>query len=145
VAKTEEELAKLGEDQVDRDHLIWTEYFFSHFFSEWHERQAFREALRAAGFTGIGSDEEMSGDGYWHHWSHTIRRADPEALRAADETAAAIAETHGVRYDEWAIVRNVSGRASPGINGRYGAARGRRRAVLRDQTAAPIASTRSRD
>jgi hypothetical protein len=107
VAETEEELGELRKNQVGRDHLIWTAYFFSHFFSEWSERQTFREALRAAGFTGIGSDEELSGDGYWHHWSHTIRRADPEALRAADESAAAIARAHGVRYDEWMILRNV--------------------------------------
>jgi len=107
VSATDEELAKLRADAVGRDHLIWTAYFFSHFFSEWHERQAFREALRDGGFTGIGTDEEVTGDRYYHHWSHTIRPADPEILRTADGKAAAIAEAHGVRYDEWMVLRNL--------------------------------------
>ncbi len=71
-----------------------------------HRWQAFREALAAAGFTGIGSTEELSGDGYWHHYAHTIRPADPDELRAADRAAAAIAEAYGVRYDEWMVGRD---------------------------------------
>jgi hypothetical protein len=110
---TAEELAKLDEARVEPDHLIWTEYFFSHFGSQKSQRQAFREALRAGGFTGIGSDEEVSGNGYWHHWSHTVRQADPEGLRAADAAAAAIADAHDVRYGGWAIVRELTGSLRP--------------------------------
>jgi Regulator of ribonuclease activity B len=105
---TEDELALLREDGVAADTLIWTAHFFSHPHSAWEARQAFRDALRAAGFTGIGSDEELAGDGYWHHWSHTIRTADMNALRDADRTAEAIARAHGVRYDEWMVLRNLS-------------------------------------
>jgi hypothetical protein len=107
LAATDDELARLALDVVPPDRLVWTAYFFSHFFSEWDERQAFREALLAADFTGVGSDEELSGNGYWHHWSHTIRPADGDGLRAADRSASAIARAHHVRYDEWQIFRDL--------------------------------------
>ena len=70
-------------------------------------------ALRQAGFgtTGrfaqIGTDEEVSGDGYWHHWTFTVFDADPETLRSADERARRIASAHGVRYDGWKVQRHV--------------------------------------
>jgi hypothetical protein len=69
--------------------------------------------LRCHSRTGIGSDEEISGDEYWHHWSHTVRHADRESLRAADASAAAIADAQNVRYDGWAIVYERTGSLRP--------------------------------
>jgi hypothetical protein len=62
--------------------------------------------MEAAGFTNLGSDVEGSGDEYWHHWSHTIRPANRDALRHANRVAASIASVHGVRYDEWQVARD---------------------------------------
>jgi hypothetical protein len=106
VASTEAELARLAADGVPIEQLIWTAYYFSHFGSSQPERRAFRQALEAAGFTKAGMDTEGYDDHYWHHWSHTFRRADPEQLRAADRLAAEIAAAHGVQYDEWEVVRH---------------------------------------
>jgi hypothetical protein len=106
MVETAEELRRLREDGVPRDRLVWTAYFFSHFFSERQERRAFLQALVAAGFTGVGTDEELTGDEYWHHHSHTIRPADPSVLTAADSAAAAIAQAHAVQYDGWNVVRD---------------------------------------
>ena len=57
-------------------------------------------------FVEIGADEELSGDGYWHHWAHTVFDADADALREADRRAQEAAEAHGVHYDGWHIVRH---------------------------------------
>ena len=106
MSETEAELQRLSEEEVPPDRLIWTAYFFTHIPSEWGERQRFRAALRAAGFTGVGTDEELSGSGCWHHYSHTVRLADPNVLGAADRAAAAVAAAHGVQYDRWFVVRD---------------------------------------
>jgi hypothetical protein len=119
VAETTEELRRLSEDGTPRDRLIWTAYFFSHFFSQPEERLAFRRALIAAGFTGVGSDEELTGDEFWHHYSHTIRLADPSTLLTADAEAAAISQAHGVQYDGWEIVRVHGTGALRGHKGRH--------------------------
>jgi nicotinamide mononucleotide adenylyltransferase len=113
MAGTAEELDRLAMDAVSSDRLIWAGYFFSHPFSAWEQRQSFRQALRDAGFTGIGTTNEVGDDPYWHHWSHTIRHADPDELRAADESAARLAREHGVRYDEWMIFRSDTGELRP--------------------------------
>jgi len=64
-------------------------------------RAVIRDAMEDAGFDNMAADTESTNDYYWHHWSHTIRAADRDALREADRAAAAIAAKHGVRYDEW--------------------------------------------
>src|SRR5947209_4245627 len=94
---TEEELRQLEADNLERGTRVWTTHFCSHFGSSETERSDFRDALRQAGFgtTGrfaqIATDEEVSGDGYWHHWAFTVFDADPETLRSADERARRIA------------------------------------------------------
>ncbi len=106
MAATEEELARLAQEGVPADQLIWTAYSFSHFLSQRGKRHAFRDALTGAGFTDCGTTEELTGNGYWHHWSHTIRPADPEVLIEANRVAGTIAAEHGVRYDEWMVTRD---------------------------------------
>jgi hypothetical protein len=106
MASTHDELARLDAEGVPPDRLIWTWYFFSHFGSSHAQRRAFRDALVAVGFTNLGTDTEGSDDHYWHHWSHTIRPADRDALREADRVAASVADAHGVRYDEWQVARD---------------------------------------
>jgi hypothetical protein len=70
------------------------------------ERQAFRDALLAAGFSNVGADTEGAEPYYLHYWSHTIRSASRDALREADRHADAIAREHGVRYDGWEAARS---------------------------------------
>lgn len=106
MSQTEAELQRLGQEGVPHHRLILTAYFFTHIPSEWDERQRFRAALRAAGFTRVGTTEELTGDGCWHHYSHTVRPANPDALHAADRAAAALAAEHGVHYDTWNVVRD---------------------------------------
>ena len=111
---TESELRRLAQDGLRPTERIWITHFFRHFGSSQGERRAFREALLAAGFgTGgrdaeIGTDEEVTGDGYWHHWSFTALRATPEILTAADASAAQIAADHGVHYGGWKVQREVA-------------------------------------
>jgi Regulator of ribonuclease activity B len=102
---TEDEIAKLDAEGVPADRPIWTEYFFSHFGARPTERQAFRDAMLAAGFTNLGADTEGADPNYLHYWSHTIRTADRDALREADRLAATIADKHGVRYRGWEVAR----------------------------------------
>ena len=104
---------RLSADHAPCDQLIWTTYFFSHFSGEARPSYAFRDAMRAAGFTSLGASQESTGDRLWHYWSDTIRPADPDVLRSADRTAAATADAHGVRYDEWMIERDPSGELRP--------------------------------
>ena len=108
VGRTDDEIARLDAEGVPADQRIWTWYFFSHFGAPRAERQAFRDALLAAGFTELGADTEGGpDDGYYlHYWSHTIRTADRNALREADRVAADISEEHGVRYDDWQVARD---------------------------------------
>jgi hypothetical protein len=81
---TDVELARLAADQLPPQARIWTTHFFSHFDSSEGERERFRDELSASGFgPEIGSDEEASGDGYWHHWAFTVLRAEPAVLRAS--------------------------------------------------------------
>lgn len=115
---TEEELRKLKADNLEPGAEVWTTHFFSHFGSSEAERATFRDELRAAGFgTGrfaeIGTDEEVAGDRYWHHWSFSLFEADPEALRQVDERARAIARASGVRYDGWRVQRSGLTEAGP--------------------------------
>ena len=94
--------------------MIWTSYFFSHFGSTRAQRSAFRAALVQAGFAEVGMDTEGTDNRFWHHWSHTLRRAERNALREADRLAAQIATDHGVRYDEWQVARDPqTGRLRP--------------------------------
>jgi hypothetical protein len=105
------ELQRLAADGLPRETRIWVTHFFSHFGSTKGQRHAFREAVRDAGFgtpgphTEIGSDEEVTGDGYWHHWAHTVFMADPDALRGASARAQTLATEHGVGYNAWAVQR----------------------------------------
>jgi hypothetical protein len=118
MSETEAELQRLSREGVPHDRLILTAYFFTHIPSEWDERQRFRVALCAAGFTRVGTTEELTGDGCWHHYSHTVRRADPDALRAADRAAAAVAAEHSVHYDTWKVVRDSqTGELAPASEG----------------------------
>jgi hypothetical protein len=112
---TEEELAKLEAEGTPTEARVWVTHRFGHFGSEEAEREAFREALRTGGFgtqgdfAEIGSDEELEGDGYWHHWSFTVARAEPDELRSLDRRAAEIAARHDVRYDGWEVARHGPG------------------------------------
>ena len=90
---------------------MWVSHYFSHFGSSLAERETFRDALREAGFGApdppgeVGVTEEVSGDGYWHHWAFTILAASSEELTAADDRACRIAAANGVRYDSWEVQR----------------------------------------
>lgn len=112
MTNTEEELAKLEADALAPGTRIWVTHFFSHFGSSYAERAAFHDALRQSGFgtpgrfTEIGADEELEGDGYWHHWAFTVLEARPKELRQADKRARELAEAHGVRYDDWKVTRS---------------------------------------
>jgi hypothetical protein len=96
---------RLGADPPRRD----VTYFFSHFQSTWSERARFKQALRSAGFhepenaRSVGSDEEITGDGHWHHWAFTRVVDELKALEAADRTVGSVSRTHGVRYDGWSF------------------------------------------
>ena len=117
---TEAELERLRVEGTAPETRIWVTHYFSHLGSSWSDRSAFREALRASGFgtpgdfTEIGSDEEMEGDAYWHHWASTVYSASPEALTRIDELAREIAEAHGVRYDDWEVQRDEHGHPRTG-------------------------------
>jgi hypothetical protein len=71
MADTESELARLRADGVGPDRLIDVSCFFSHFSSTPEQRRPFARRIQAAGFDDIGCDEEVTGDGHWHHWSHS--------------------------------------------------------------------------
>jgi hypothetical protein len=110
--KMEEELRRLDADGLLPHDRIWVGHFFSHFGAEWEERQKFREALRGAGFGvrgEVNSDEEITGDGYWHHWAYTETRASAKACKRLDRIAEKISVEHGVRYDGWMVARGMSG------------------------------------
>ena len=110
---TDEELRQLEADNLERGTRVWTTHFFSHFGSSETERSDFRDALREAGFgttrrfAEIGTDEEVSAYGYWHHWAFTVFDADPAMLRRADGRARSIANERGVRYDGWKVQRHA--------------------------------------
>ncbi len=111
---TDEELAKLESDALPPGTRVWVTHFFRHFGSSYAERTAFHDALRAAGFgtpgkvTEIGADEELTGNGYWHHWAFTVSEANADELRAADERARELATSHGVQYDGWEVKRHAT-------------------------------------
>jgi hypothetical protein len=111
VREPEDELERLAADALPPGTRVWVTHFFSHFFSTWEQRHTFRAALREAGFgtpgdfQEIGSDEEITGDGYWHHWAFTVLEATAERLTEADAAARAVAAAHGVRYDAWHVQR----------------------------------------
>jgi hypothetical protein len=115
----EEELRRLAEGGVSPSDRVWVTHFFSHFTSSEEERRTFREALVASGFGSgdheakIGTDEEVTGDGLWHHWSFTVLQATPEILTAADAKAAQVAADHGVRYDGWKVQREIADNDGP--------------------------------
>lgn len=105
----EAEVAALRAEGVPDTARVYVTHFFSHAGASPHERALFRDALSASGFgTGphdIGTDEETTGDGYWHHWSFTTMDASGAALDDADERAATCAAQHEVRYDGWEVTR----------------------------------------
>jgi hypothetical protein len=110
---SDQELHKLANDCLPAQTRIWVTHFFSDFWSSEPERAAFRAALRGAGFgtrvkthAEIGSDEELEGDGLWHHWVFTVFPASPEELVQASQLARKIAAAHGVRDDGWKVQRN---------------------------------------
>jgi len=103
---TDGELESLAADQLPEESRVWTTHFFSDHGSLEDERARFRADLAAAGFgPELGSDEESSGDGFWHHWSFTALLADPATLKLADQRARQVAGDHGVRYDGWKVQR----------------------------------------
>ena len=111
---TEQELLRLAGDGLDPWDRLWVAHYFSFFESTREQRSAFRDDLRAVGLgvepTGeIGSDEEITGDGYWHLWAFSLLPANREALVDAHRRAREIAEAHGVRYDEWCVMRDANG------------------------------------
>jgi hypothetical protein len=111
---TEDEIQKLQADDLPAGARIWVAHFFSHFNSTYAQHDAFRRDLEAAGFgtpsagfpRPIDSDEEIEGDGFWHHWAYTVVEASPAYLRLMDSRARQIAEQHGVRYDRWRVDSN---------------------------------------
>jgi hypothetical protein len=110
---TEEEIARLEGDRLGQEGRIWVSHFFSHFGSSRPERQAFRDQMTDAGFGvggEVGSDEEVTGDGYWHHYAHTRVAPSADICRAMDGKAADIAASRGVRYDLWHVARDRAGR-----------------------------------
>src|SRR4051812_22990840 len=103
---TDVELKRLANDRLPAGTRIWTTHLFSQFYSSEDEREQFRAELRASGFgPEIGSDEEVSGNGYWHHWAFTKLLADSAVLENANQRARKVAATHGVRYDGWKVQR----------------------------------------
>lgn len=110
---TAEELEKLRAEDLSPDDQIWLAHYFSHFGSSLTERRAFREDLRSAGFGvdgEVSADEEITGDGFWHHYAFTRIAASVERCEEMDALARAIAERHGVRYDRWNVVRDRNGK-----------------------------------
>jgi hypothetical protein len=116
---TDEELQKLAADGLAPKTRVWITHFFSHFGASERDRATFRDALLEAGFgtigkfAEIGTDEEATDDGYWHHWTFTVFEASPERLRGADEVARELAHAHGVRYDGWMVQRQMGDVGSP--------------------------------
>ena len=98
---------------------VWVIHYFSHFGASWSERAAFKHELRHAGFgTGgeraeVNSDEEITGDTYWHHWAITAVALSPDVTAKLDELARVIAARHAVRYDRWEPLKHSDGRAVP--------------------------------
>ena len=75
----------------------------------------FREALKRVGFGlngEVDSTEELTGDGYWHHYAFTETAADPATCERLDWLAEATANAHGVRYDGWRVARKLDGTLS---------------------------------
>ena len=75
---------------------IWVAHFFSHFGASREETRRFEHALFAAGFGNggeLGYDEELEGDGYWHHWTYTAIPASGVAKASASLTAATAASS----------------------------------------------------
>lgn len=111
--ETDDELRRLKADSFSQGDRIWVAHFFSHFHSPWAERFYLREALKGSGF-GIGgdvdSDEEITGDGYWHHWAYTVIPASAEKCLRLDRLAEEIAREHGARYNGWMVVRDADGK-----------------------------------
>ena len=110
---TEDELLRLAGDGLDPWDSIWVAHYFSFFESTREQRRAFRDDLRAVGLGlepgEIGSDEEITGDGYWHLWAFSLLAANRDALVGAHRRARETAEAHGARYDEWLVMRDRGG------------------------------------
>jgi hypothetical protein len=110
---TEDELLRLVGDGLDPWDSVWVAHYFSFFESTHEQRDAFRVDLRAVGLGvepgEIGADEELTGDGYWHLWAFSQLAATREALGDAHHRAGEIGETHGVRYDDWRVMRDRAG------------------------------------
>ncbi|MGH2999478.1 MAG: ribonuclease E inhibitor RraB [Gaiellaceae bacterium] len=110
---TDEELARLLAEGVPPDRQVMAAYFFSYFGASPEEARAFRDALAEAGFTGIGADTEGPESYYLHFWSYTVRRAEPNELRAAAQLAAELGEARGARLDGWEVNRLRNGELRP--------------------------------
>ncbi len=87
--------------------LIWVGHYFSHFGASPDECRAFARALRKApigtGECDVGSDIELDDPYYLHHWTFTLVKASPAALRRLDAVARDVASRHGVQYDGWIV------------------------------------------
>jgi hypothetical protein len=109
---TSNELAALRSDELPDGVGVWVTHRFRHPGASDEQRAAFHVALRTAGFgtpgthTEIGADEELTGDGHWHHWAFTVIEASADELRDADVCAREVATAHGVQYDGWAVQRH---------------------------------------
>ena len=103
------------------DAQIWIYHSLSHFGATLEQRRTFQEQLRGAGF-GAGGEvsavEEVTGDGYWHHYSYTRISASVGICREMDRTAAQIAAAYLVRYDEWGVARDTPMRKRHRARGR---------------------------
>ncbi|HEY8644554.1 MAG TPA: hypothetical protein VIL77_01605 [Gaiellaceae bacterium] len=58
----------------------------------------------------VSSDEEITGDGNWHHYAYTLVAPTAQSCRELDGKATEIAASHGVRYDLWHVARDRGGR-----------------------------------
>jgi hypothetical protein len=112
------QLALLRKDRLDPETQVWVTYFFGHVGSSEAEREAFRDALAATGVgtpsTGfpdpIGTDEEVTGDGYWHHWLFAALPAAESDLRRVANEMQAVARRFGCTFDGWGVQRDRAGR-----------------------------------
>ena len=104
---TDQELLLLEADDLGTGARVRTAHFFTHFGSSATQRSEFCGDLREAGFgtIEIGSDEQDTGNGYWHHWAFTVFDAVPDVLRDADQRAREIADSHGANYNGWEVQR----------------------------------------
>jgi lincosamide nucleotidyltransferase A/C/D/E len=94
---------------------IWVAHFFSHFGASRDELRRFERALFVAGFGRdgeLGYEEEVEGDGNFHHWTHTATDDVPEGLAELDGLARQLSEDHGVRYDGYHVERDADGTPS---------------------------------